>query len=818
MNYNLSTIGLYVLSGAPASGKSTFLKNLKNLPKEAIISSDSLREQIFGSSQSIDSNGKISKLLNSNGDRAVFSIMEQIVEERLKENLLTIVDSTNTTEKERLFWAKIANKYSIPTTVLIFDSSLEDLVDRDSKRLASVGFDVVKKFKDKLNLSSSLPFINVQEHDSFNLLPPTIPDNVDVIGDTHGLYDDMVHLLGELGYFIENGFLSHPDNRKVLFLGDWTDRGFDSVKCFDLIYNSVVQNNHFAICGNHEHKLMKIYEKWKNDKVYTPKSFSGAETMVSFWENVNSEKLDSWMSWLKTLPHYYVNNRFVFTHADIASVNIYQLPASSAYYGESKWGKINTDESFTKWSQELGFDGPILIRGHIPQLNVENKSSRVFSLEEKVGFNGTIKALQLDKALNAINSKSWLLNSSDFSSGLKESNKILSNDKYVAEKIKSCILEKSTNFNYSMHQKNAMKTISELNKLHDEGKVNSTQENLYGFKIFNEKSNSMTPKQKEELLDLETRKLVQHKTNSEGLEIYKYSKKVFFDALWDESPLLMHARGLVLDQAGKIIQNPFVKIFNYGEKGAGSDLPDSHPVRAVEKMNGFLGCITNHPYEKSNLLVTTTGSFDSDFVGYINDFIDEDTKKKFNMHCVNTGETLMFEVIHPKDPHIIPYKEEEHGLYLIGARKKELNSPLVSEETLDEYAKQLNLKRPKYFDTTLGEIRKLADEVKHEGFIVRDLLTDEPLLKFKTSHYLTVKFLGRMGQGQSKLMFEKPEFFKQKIDEEYYPIVDLIVKNSNFSDFTSMKSEDRVPFIHTLIKKMWDDIHPTEQPTFKVKP
>lgn len=75
-----------------------------------------------------------------------------------------------------------------------------------------------------------------------------------------------------------------------------------------------------------------------------------------------------------------------------------------------------------------------------------------------------------------------------------------------------------------------------------------------------------------------------------------------------------------------------------------------------------------------------------------------------------------------------------------------------------------------------------------------------------------------MGQGQSKLMFEKPEFFKQKIDEEYYPIVDLIVKKSNFNDFIAMKSEERVPFVHSLIKEMWEDIHPSEVKANKIKP
>lgn len=819
MEHKLSTIGLYILSGAPGSGKSTFVKNFKNLPKEAVVSSDSIRQQIFGVTQSF--NNKIDKpanILNSNADKTIFSIMEQIVNERLREKLVTVVDSTNTTEKERQFWEKIANKYGIPSTVIIFDENHDVLVERDSKRTNYVGEEVITKFKERLLLDSSIPFIKYSSNDTYVLTPPTLPKNVDVIGDTHGLLEDATELLSDLGYKInKEGFLEHKEDRKILFLGDWTDRGLKSIELFDLIHKSVTLGGHFAVPGNHEQKLLKIYDKWKNEGLYTPKSFSGSETMVSFWENVPSEKLDNWMNWIRSLPHYYTKDRFVFCHGDLASFDKYQLWLSSALYGQSQRGKLNTDDSFTNISQQEGFSGPILVRGHIPEIS-ESKSTRVLSLEEKVGFSGTIKSLPLDKAITAANPKHWVANSSDIKKGISKKAQINTFDKYVMGKLKELVKVKKTEFNYSIHQKNAMVHLVSFKELSDLQKVDLSMHPKYGFTIINEKSNNMTPKQKEELATLESKKLVQHKTNEEGLEIYKYSKKVFFDALWDESPLLLHTRGLVLDAAGKIIQNPFVKIFNYGEKGAGSDLLDSHLVQAVEKMNGFLGCVTHHPYEKENLLVTTTGSFDSPFVGYIKDFIDPKRQELLNNHCKEMNQTLMFEVIHPSDPHIIPYEESDHGLYLIGARGKELNSPLVSEETLDEYAKNLGLKRPKYFNTTLGEIRKLADEVKHEGYIVRDLESGEPLLKFKTSHYLTVKFLGRMGQGQSKLMFEKPEFFKQKIDEEYYPIVDLIVKKSNFNDFIAMKSEERVPFVHSLIKEMWEDIHPSEVKTNKIKP
>lgn len=809
MERELSTIGLYILSGAPASGKSTWIGNVKNLPKEAIISSDSLRAQMFGTQEYIDpQTGKVRVRLNSNGDKTVFSIMEQMVEERLKEKLLTVVDSTNTTEKERNFWANIAKKYSVPTTVLLFDSDVEDLISRDLNRKASVGADVIKHFKNKLSTNSSHNLIRVEKNDEFFFSPPTIPTNVDVIGDVHGLYADLNQLLTSLGYTINDGIIYHPENRKVLFVGDWIDRGNQSVDCFRLIHDSVTKGGHFAVMGNHEHKLLKTYKKWHSDNIYTPKSFSSTETMLSMWQIVEPKELNNWMSWLDTLPHYYVKDSFIFCHADISTVDRFQLPLSSAMYGDSSWGKLDSDASFTLISRNQDVRS-FLVRGHIPNLN-DNKDSRVFSLEDKVGFNGTIHSLPVDKLL--------LLEKNIYSNNKKITSKELSIlDSEFNSGVKKLLTSQKSNFDYSIHQKGAMKLMKDFQVIESLDKIDFAVNSKYGFKIYNEKRNSMTPKQFDELKALENRKLVQHKSSSNGLDIYKYSKKVFFDALWDESPLLLHARGLVLDAAGKIIQNPFVKVFNYGEKGAGSDLSDSHSVIAVEKMNGFLGCVTSHPYERGELLVTTTGSFDSDFVGYINDFINDNLKSNFRAHCDENNQTLMFEVVHPNDPHIIPYTKEQHGLYLIGARGKELNSPLVSEGELDSYAEKFGIKRPKYFNTSLGEVRKLVDEVEHEGFIIRDATTEEPLLKFKSSHYLTIKFLGRMGQGQARLMFEKPEFFKQKIDEEYYPIVDLLVSKSSFESFVSIKSEERIDLIHELIREMWSDVTANKQSSVRPK-
>ena len=47
---------------------------------------------------------------------------------------------------------------------------------------------------------------------------------IDLIGDVHGHADELEELLRKLGYSKNDKVYSHP-NRKVLFVGDYIDRG-----------------------------------------------------------------------------------------------------------------------------------------------------------------------------------------------------------------------------------------------------------------------------------------------------------------------------------------------------------------------------------------------------------------------------------------------------------------------------------------------------------------------------------------------------------------------------------------------------------------
>jgi len=83
----------------------------------------------------------------------------------------------------------------------------------------------------------------------------------DIVGDVHGCFDELVALLGKLGYRVrEDGGryqVSHAEGRRLVFLGDLVDRGPRIVDCLRLAMDAVDQG--VALCGpgNHEVKLLR---------------------------------------------------------------------------------------------------------------------------------------------------------------------------------------------------------------------------------------------------------------------------------------------------------------------------------------------------------------------------------------------------------------------------------------------------------------------------------------------------------------------------------------------------------------------------------
>lgn len=99
---------------------------------------------------------------------------------------------------------------------------------------------------------------------------------VDIIGDIHGCFDELLELIEALGYRRHGKqMLEHPAKRKIVFLGDLTDRGPNSIAVISFVYHLVKQKFAYYTPGNHCNKLYR-YLIGRNVKIA-----NGLETTVA---------------------------------------------------------------------------------------------------------------------------------------------------------------------------------------------------------------------------------------------------------------------------------------------------------------------------------------------------------------------------------------------------------------------------------------------------------------------------------------------------------------------------------------------------------
>ena len=272
-----------------------------------------------------------------------------------------------------------------------------------------------------------------------------------------------------------------------------------------------------------------------------------------------------------------------------------------------------------------------------------------------------------------------------------------------------------------------------------------------------------------------------------GLFVRKYTRKVFYDNLWHQNEELMEARGHVELADGTVVIRPFTKIFNRFENG--TDIDRDELCLSVEKINGFMAAATYVP-QLGKVVVSTTGSLESDFVGYAEKYITEEVKNYIQLSTQSRPATFLFEICHPDDPHII---QEKFGAYLIGCRYVDDLSPYTSdtalETALDMVAENMGVMRPSWDVVRFSTVVQDAKESMGEGYVVYSLESDT-VLKIKSPYYLTLKAAARRKDIMS--------LNKQNVDEEFYPLIEHLTLMGE--SFTMMSEQERLDYMREYLQ------------------
>jgi len=220
-----------------------------------------------------------------------------------------------------------------------------------------------------------------------------------IIPDIHGCAETFAVLLDQL--------VKPNKNDKLIFLGDYIDRGPDSKRVIDIIMD--LQKREFNITtlmGNHEDYCIKAWEEDKNKKTFFglhTKSkiqkewvvFGGKETLDSFDAFRPSEINEKYIIRMRGLDYYVELENFVVVHAGF---------------------NFNIDDPFSDkrsmlWVRDYEIvpekiAGRRIIHGHVPvnlefiDLAINNKSYKFIDIDNGVymvraGY-GNLLALEIN--------------------------------------------------------------------------------------------------------------------------------------------------------------------------------------------------------------------------------------------------------------------------------------------------------------------------------------------------------------------------------------------------------------------------------------
>lgn len=128
----------------------------------------------------------------------------------------------------------------------------------------------------------------------------------DLIGDIHGQHDKLTALLTKLGFLPHGKGFRHPEGRKVIFLGDYIDRGPKVREVLHTVRAMVEADDALAIMGNHEYNAvcyhtpdgnggwLREHSEEKNRQVTaTLRAFDGRR-----------DEWTGWLDWMKRLPMF----------------------------------------------------------------------------------------------------------------------------------------------------------------------------------------------------------------------------------------------------------------------------------------------------------------------------------------------------------------------------------------------------------------------------------------------------------------------------------------------------------------------------------
>lgn len=695
---------LIILRGIPASGKSTFVKNYE----QYVVSSDNLRLLYAGIEYDLEGRQRISQ----KADKKVWNTLFEIVEGRMKDGLLTIIDATHTSEKSIKAYDKLCEKYNYRMTIVEFNVDVEEAIKRNNSRIEykqvpeNVIRDMAERMKQPLSEKHQRCMISSEKYSFMvdvliylNTLSPTQyimkQNKVVVFGDIHSSYEPLKE------YFDNNPY---SEDNVYVFLGDLFDRNDQANEVAEFMYSMIQKYNVIVLQGNHESHIKKILrgEMIGDD---TPE-------FQKTWNILTDENKEKVKAIGRKVRQYFTfvfnGNRYICTHGGISTPFLdATVPTRQLIKGVGNYEDMQKcDEMFTELEKDWHAENDMSENRHIYSIhghrNIEGveiqNTERTFNLCDDVEHGGFLRILEITY------------------------------DGFTPIKIKNNTFRKKSDKSYTV-----------------------------------------------EILDkLSKSEWVHQKDLGNNIVSFNFTRDAFFKNHFDDINVL--ARGLFVDTENeKIIGRSYNKFFNawFEENDSNTEheygdcsiytLKDkiTFPATVYKKENGYLG-IVSWDYKNNDFFITSKSTNLGDYALHfkemfmnrlriISESAGNDDIIQGLKDFVKKGYSMIFEVVDEEfDPHIIRNHDDKitKKFVLLDIVKNDFSESYMNYKDLVEFGKahcllvkdkwcivnnflELLSFLEDYKDYTVSRKRNPGKEI--EGFVIEDSTGFR--FKFKTAFY-----------------------------------------------------------------------------------
>ena len=204
-------------------------------------------------------------------------------------------------------------------------------------------------------------------------------EKIFAIGDIHGCLFELKDLIEKLPL---------DSDSKIIFLGDYIDRGPKSNQVLEYIIQLKNEYEVVTLLGNHEAMMLEFFKDPSSTLAGYFILNGGSATLASYVVNGSEYSIpDHHLQMIEKMQVYHETDDYFFVHAGVPNVKLSQLDMDE-HLNDLLWIREGFLNSKFKWEKTI-------VHGHTPTPEVEITKKRI-NLDTGCVFNGFLSAMEMN--------------------------------------------------------------------------------------------------------------------------------------------------------------------------------------------------------------------------------------------------------------------------------------------------------------------------------------------------------------------------------------------------------------------------------------